>query len=406
MAVVFMLGFSSGLPLMLTGQTLQQWLKDGKLSTTQIAAFSSVALPYTFKWLWAPLIDRYAWPFLGRRRGWLLVLQLAIAGALFAMSAIDPFVDAARLAIVATIVATLSATQDIVVDAYNRDILTVEERAAGSATYVVGYRTAMLVSGSLTLVLADHMAWSIVYTAMGVAMLACVVTTLFAEEPERPDRAPLTLARAVYVPFAEFFQRLGGRRALLVLGFAMTYKFSESFKDAVVTIFYRDVGFTKTEIGLITKAVVYPAFAIGGVISGIYVARYGVRRMIVVFGLIQAVMHAGYLCIAFAGHNYIVLGTTIFIEYIGFATANAAFVAAEMSFTSPAVSATQLALLTSLGSVGQRVFGPLAGVLADSIGWKGFFTVTIALCVPGIVLAWFANAPRGSASTPSTTSPA
>jgi len=216
----------------------------------------------------------------------------------------------------------------------------------------------------------------------------------------------VTLAQAVIEPFREFFSRLGVRRAVLVLAFAMMYKFSESFKDAIVTIFYRDVGFSKTEIGLITKAVVYPAFAIGGAICGICVARYGVRKMLVVFGLIQAVMHAGYLLIAFAGHNYVVLGTTIFIEYIGFATANAAFVAAQMSFTSPAVSATQLALLTSFGSVGQRVFGPLAGTLQAAVGWKGFFAVTIVLCLPGIVLAWFATEPRGSASTSSSASPA
>jgi MFS transporter, PAT family, beta-lactamase induction signal transducer AmpG len=409
MAVVFLLGFSSGLPLMLSGQTLGQWLKDGHLTTTQIAAFASVALPYTFKFLWAPLIDRYAWPFLGRRRGWLLVFQLLIVATLIAMSTLDPATDTALLALVATALATLSASQDIVVDAYNTDLLRAEERAAGSATYVMGYRTAMLMSGSLTLVMADHMAWSVVYVTMAAMMGIGIVGTLLAEEPQRQGLPPRTIAHAVVLPFVELVRRLGWRRVALVLAFAATYKFSEGFKDAVVTLFYRDLQFTKSDIGVITKAVAYPAWALGGVIGGLGVARFGLRRMLVVFGLTQALTHVCYLVVAYVGRDYVVLGTTIFVENTAYAMAAAAFVAAQMSFCSPAVSATQMALLTSFSSVGQRVFGPLAGVLADGIGWKGFFVVTIALCFPGVVFAWLANAPiapRGSASTSSSASPA
>jgi MFS transporter, PAT family, beta-lactamase induction signal transducer AmpG len=406
MAVVFLLGFSSGLPLMLSGQTLGQWLKDGHLSTTKIAAFSSVALPYTFKWLWAPLIDRYAWPFLGRRRGWLLVFQFLLIGTLVVMSGLDPDTQTYAFVITATVLATLSASQDIVVDAYNTDLLAPDERAAGSATYVMGYRTAMLMSGSLALVLADHFVWRVVYLTMAAMMAIGIVGTFLAEEPHREALPPRTIAQAIVVPFVEFVKRLGWRRVVLVLAFAVTYKFSEGVKDAVVTIFYRDVGFTKTDIGVVTKAVAYPAWALGGVVGGIYVARYGVRRMLVTFGIIQALTHVCFLWIAYAGKNYGVLATAIFIENTAYAMAAAAFVSAQMSFASPAVSATQMALLTSFSGVGQRVFGPLAGVLVDAIGWKGFFLITVVLFAPGIVLAWFANAPLGSASAPSTASPA
>jgi len=406
MGVVFLLGFSSGLPMMLVGQTLQQWLKDGHLSTTEIATFASVGLPYTLKFLWAPLIDRFRMPFLGRRRGWLIVFQLALAGALGVTSTLDPTVDASWLALAAVAVATLSASQDIVVDAYNTDLLQPDERAAGSATYVMGYRTAMLTSGSLALVMADHVVWRTVYLTMGALMLVGVVGTLLADEPTEHPGRPRTLEAAVFEPLAEFFRRLGWQRALLVLAFAATYKFSESFKDSVVTLFYRDVGFTKTDIGLVTKAVGYVAWGVGGAIGGTYVARFGVRRMLVWFGLVQALTHVAYLWVAFAGKNFGVLGTAIFIENSAYAMATSAFVASQMEFCSSAVSATQMALFSSLTTVGQRVFGPLAGVLADAIGWKGFFTVTIGLCVPGIVLAWLANAPRGSASASSSASPA
>jgi PAT family beta-lactamase induction signal transducer AmpG len=406
MAVVFLLGFSSGLPLMLSGQTLGQWLKDDGLDIKKIAAFASVTLPYSIKFLWAPLIDRYAWPFLGRRRGWLLVFQVLLIATLAVMSTLDPAANLGSLAIVATVLAALSASQDIVVDAYNTDLLLPEERAAGSATYVMGYRTAMLMAGSLALVMADHVVWSAVYLTMAAMMVLGIIGTLLAEEPPRHGVAPRSLYESIEAPFVEFFKRLGWRRVALVLAFAITYKFSEGLKDAVVTIFYRDVGFSKTDIGVVTKAVAYPAWALGGAIGGICVARYGLRRMLVVFGIVQALTHLCFLWVAYAGKNYGVLGTAIFIENSAYAMAAAAFVAAQMSFASPAVSATPMALLTSFSGVGQRVFGPLAGVLVDAIGWKGFFMVTVVLFLPGIVLAWFANAPRGSASTPSTTSPA
>ena len=390
MAVVFLLGFSSGLPLALSGATAQQWLFDEHINVKTITTFASIGLPYTFKPLWAPLVDRYALPFLGRRRGWLLVLQLLLVAAICVMSQLDPHADAYTFAIAALVVATLSATQDIVVDAYNADILEPAQRAAGSATYIMGYRTAMVVSGSLALILADHFAWSVVYLAMAAAMMVGVVATFLAEEPARPARPPRTLAQAVIVPFTDFFRRYG-RRAIVVLLFAAMYKFAEQFTQAVTSPFYRTIGFSKTEIALTAKVVVFVAFTVGGTLGGALVAKHGVKRMLIVFGFLQLLVPVGYLAIAYAGHDLTFLGVALFIEYTASAMAGTAFSAALMGLTNPAVSATQMALFTALTSVGQRVFGgPLGGVMVDGIGYKGMFAVTITMGLPGIALAYFA----------------
>ena len=395
MAVVFLLGFSSGLPLLLVGQTLQIWLTDAKIDVKQIATFAAVGLPYTFKFAWAPLLDRYHLPFLGRRRGWMLVFQLGLMVALAVMSTIDPAASVERTAVIAVIVATLSASQDIMIDAYNADLLAPEERAAGSATYVMGYRVAMLIAGSLALVLADHLAWRVVYAIMAALVGVGVIATLLAEEPPLRDRPPRTLASAVVRPFTELFGRLGWRTALLTLAFAATYKFGEQFAQVLTGTFYRGaIGFTKTDIGLVSKAVGFGAWALGGVLGGVLTARYGVRKMLVAFGIVQASTHLAYLWIAYAGKNLVVFGVAIFIENVSFAMATSAFVAALMSVTAAAVSATQFALLTSLSSVGQRVFGTFAGDVVKAVGWKGFFLTTIAMGLPGLLFAWLATAPR------------
>jgi len=394
MAVLFLLGFSSGLPLLLTGQTLQTWMTDAKVDVKQIASFASVGLPYTFKFLWAPLLDRYRLPFLGRRRGWIFLFQLGLIAALLVMSTMDPAASAERFALIAVVVATLSASQDVMIDAYNADLLAPEERAAGAATYVMGYRVAMLVAGSLALILADHIVWHAVYVVMAVVMGVGLVGTLLAEEPPLRDRPPRSIASAIGLPFAELFRRLGWRTALLTLAFAATYKFGEQFAQVLTATFYRRaIGFSKTDIGLVSKAVGFGAWALGGVLGGVLTARFGVRKTLVWFGVVQASTHVAYLWIAFAGKNLVVFGVAIFVENLSFAMATSAFVAALMSVCSPAVSATQFALLTSLSSVGQRVFGTFAGDVVKAVGWKGFFLTTIAMGIPGLVFAWLATKP-------------
>ena len=369
---------------------MQAWLTDAHVSIKDIATFASVGLPYTFKFAWAPLLDRYHLPWLGRRRGWILLFQVLLIAALVTMASVDPGIHTAAFAVIAVVVSALAASQDIVIDAYNADLLSPEERAAGSATYVAGYRIAMLVAGSLALVAADHVVWPGVYTALAGMMTVGIIGTLMAEEPARPASPPRTLAGAVVRPFIEYFRALGPA-ALVVLAFAATYKFGEQFAQVLTITFFRSVGFTKTEIGVLNKAVGTAAFLLGGGIGGALIARWGVRRLLVPFGMLQAATHLAYLWIAVAGKDRWVFGVAIGIENLSFAMATTALVATLMATTSRAVSATQFALLTSLTSVGQRLFGTFAGDVQGSVGWTGFFLVTIALAIPGLILAHFAG---------------
>ncbi len=398
MAVVFLLGFSSGLPYLLTGQTLQAWTTEAGFKLEDIAALSLVGLSYTFKFLWAPLLDRYAVPWLGRRRGWLLVFQVALMATLAGMALLDPSADRVLFVALAVAVAFFSASQDIVIDAYNADLLAPEERVLGSSLYVLGYRVAMLVAGSLALIAADHVVWGAIYAGMGVLMGVGIGATFLAEEPVARGVRPRTIVAAVVLPFTELWHRLGARSFVIILTFAATYKFGEQFAQVLTfTFFKREVGFTYTDIALANKLVGFAAFAIGGILGGLLVNRLGLRKMLVAFGILQASTHVLYLVIAVAGKNLPVFCVAIFIENLSFAMATAAFVSSLMAVCSPAVSATQFALLTSLTSVGQRVFGAFAGDVVDALGWTGFFLVTITMAIPGIILAWYAGAISNSA---------
>ena len=387
MAVLLALGFSSGLPLLLTGQTLQAWMDAEHVDLHQIAAFALVGLAYTLKFAWAPLLDRYAIPVLGRRRGWVLVLQLGLVAAIALMGTVDPRGHAAVLAAAAATVALLSASQDVVLDAYSAEVLAPEQRAAGSAVYVLGYRIGALVAGSLALVLADHLAWRTIYGVMAAVMALPVVATLLAEEPP-PARPPATLATAIVEPFRELAQRLGGRSMALLLAFAALYELGYFFAQAVIIPFLHDgVGFAFTEIGFAYKALVFGGTALGGVVSGALVARRGAHRMLVPFGVLAATTHLLYALLAAIGHSLPMLCVAVLGDSIANALVVTVFVAVLMGACSPAYSATQLAVLTSLSSVGQRVLGPFAADVQQALGWTGFFLATAAMTVPGLVLA-------------------
>jgi PAT family beta-lactamase induction signal transducer AmpG len=403
MAVLFVLGFASGLPPYLTAHTLQAWLTSAGLSLAQIAAFSTVGLAYTFKFAWAPLLDWFALPFLGRRRGWILVFQLGLVVVIAAMGTIDPRTAPEVLFLFAVVVAVLSASLDVVVDGYNADILAPEERAAGASLYIIGYRTALVVSSGLALVMADHMSWSIIYAAMAALMSACIAGTLLAEEPPLPSR-PVTrgwraLVDALFGAFIELGRRFGAR-IVLVIAFAALYKFGDYFAQSLVIAFLkRGAGFDLAEIGLIYQVLGYVGIAAGGLTAGALVARFGVRRMLIAFGVLQALTNLLYAALALVGNDLVVFSLAVLVDNLANAMGTATFVAFLMSVCSPAVSATQFALLTSLSSVGQRVFGPLADDVVAAAGWSGFFAITSALALPGLVLAWFTARGRDARST-------
>lgn len=389
MLVLFLLGFSGGLPLLLTGQTLQAWMTDAGVKLGTIADLSAVGLAYTFKFAWAPVLDLIKLPFLGRRRGWCLALQLALAIAILAMGAVDPLAEPVLLATLAVVVAFLSASQDVVIDAYKADVLAPPERAAGSAAYVLGYRTALLVTGTLALVLSDHIPWRVIYGGMAALMVVGVIATLIAVEPPAPADVPKRFDEALWRPIVELFRKLGWQTFALVLLLAALYRFGDYFAQALIIPFLKKgVGFTSTDIGIVNKALGFVGTFVGGVGAGTLVSRYGARRVLVPFAVLAALTNLFYMLLAIAGKDYFLFCSAVFIDHVTTALATTAFLAVLMGATTAAVSATQFALLTSLSSVGQRVFGFLADDVVMEWGWSGFFAATVILAIPGALIAW------------------
>jgi PAT family beta-lactamase induction signal transducer AmpG len=397
MAVLFLLGFASGLPLLLTGQTLQAWLTAEQVPLGRIAAVSSVGLAYTFKFAWAPLLDRFALPVLGRRRGWVLVFQIGLVVAIAAMSLLEPGRDPAAVVGVAIAIAVLSASQDVVIDAYMTDVLAPHERAAGASVSVVGYRIATVASSSLAFVMADHVAWSAIWLTMAGFMAIGIAATVIAEEPVAPARPPRTIRQSLALPLVDFWQRYRAG-AIAVLGFAAIYRFGDFFAQSLVIAFLRrGVGFDFTAIATVYKLLGFAGIVVGGAAGGALVARFGMRRMLVAFGALSATTHLLYAWLAVAGKSLPVFCIAVACDNTASAMGAAAFVGFLMSVCSPAVSATQFALLTSLTSVGQRVFGPFADRVVDAIGWAGYFAVCAAMVIPGLLLVGVAT--RAAAST-------
>lgn len=402
MVVVFLLGFSGGLPLLLTSQTLQAWMTGAGASLDQLAALSTVGLAYTFKFAWAPLLDRYALPLLGRRRGWLLATQLALAAAIVAMGQLDPVAQPELMFATAIVVAVLGASQDIVIDAYKADVLAPEERTAGASVYLIGYRIALVVAGTVAFVLADHLPWSVIYALLAATLAVGVVATLLAREPPAPPDRPATLDEALVMPVRELFGRLGVRGVALVVGFTVLYRFGDYFAQALIIPFFnRAGGFAFTEIAAVYKVLGFAGIVLGGVLASALVPRLGMRRALIGFGAVQALTNLLYVWLAAAPGDLAVFSVAVFVDNTAGAMGTAAFIAVLMSKCAPAVSATQFAILTSLSSVGQRVFGPLADDLVACVGWGGFFVTTSLLAVPGIVLAAYSEpSTRGTENPP------
>jgi PAT family beta-lactamase induction signal transducer AmpG len=316
-------------------------------------------------------------------------LQIGLVVSIGALGQIDPSTDAATLVWLATMVALLSASQDVVIDAYKADVLSPPERAAGSAAYVLGYRTALLVTGTLALVASDYLPWRIIYLAMALLMGIGIIATLVAEEPAEPADAPTTVLASLTRPFTELYRRLGAPTLALVLGLAALYRFGDYFAQALIIPFLkRGVGFTSTEIGLVNKALGFVGTAIGGGVAGVWVSKHGARRTLVPFACAAALTNVFYMLLALTGKNMPLFCGAVFIDHVTTALATTAFLAVLMGATSAAVSATQFALLTSLSSVGQRLFGVFANDVVDAVGWDGFFATTVALAIPGVAIAW------------------
>jgi PAT family beta-lactamase induction signal transducer AmpG len=386
--LLLLLGFSSGLPLALTAGTLQAWLAADNVDIVAIGWFALVGQPYTYKFLWAPLMDRYTPPFLGRRRGWLLITQLALAAAIAFMGTLTPAASVWLLGAAAFAVAFLSASQDIVFDALRTDWLEREERGAGAAVSVFGYRIAMLVSGAGALILADQwLGWSATYWLMAALMGIGMLATWFVVEPEARGGAPKTLDEAVVKPFAEFFSREGAV-ALLVL--VVLYKLGDAFAGNLTTTFLlRGPGFSLTEIGAINKGFGLAATIVGALAGGALMAKMRLYRALLLFGVLQAITNLGFMLLAASGKSYALMVTVIGLENLCGGMGTAAYVALLMALCDRRFSATQYALLSALSAVGRVYVGPVAGYLVAGFGWQLFFFFTFLIALPGLaLLAW------------------
>ena len=380
------LGFSSGLPLYVLIQLVPAWLRSAGIDLATIGLFALVSLPYTWKFLWSPLMDRYRLPFLGRRRGWALVAQVGLLFFIAALGHFDPSQSLDAIVVLVFVVSLFSASQDIVVDAYRRELLADDELGTGTSVFVNAYRLASLVPGSLALILSDLLPWAAVYWVTAGFMLVGVITTLLIREVSDDSLAPQTLREAVVEPFLEFFRRDGIRHGLLILAFMFLYKLGDNMATALATPFYIDMGYTRTEIGSVAKVAALWASIAGGVLGGIVMLKVSINRALWLFGLVQLVTIFPYAWLSQAGHTLTGLFLVVSGEYLGVglgAIALTAFMARE---TSRAFTATQFALFSSFIAVPRTVANASTGFIVEALGWPRFYLLCALVAVPGLLL--------------------
>ena len=406
MLICVFTGFASGLPLYVLINLLPAWLRSEGVDLKAIGLFALIQLPYTWKFVWSPLMDRFVPPFLGRRRGWMLMSQLALVLGMAGFGLFVPQQDIWNIAALAVGVAFFSASQDIVLDAYRRELLRDAELGLGNTVHINAYRLASLVPGSLSLILADRLPWPWVFAITALFMLPGVALTLAVSEPALRAAVPKTLRDAVVLPFKEFISRQGWRGAAWVLGFIFLYKLGDSMATALATPFYLDTGFSKTEIGLVAKhAGLWPA-VIGGLLGGAWMLKLGINRALWVFGVVQCVSILGFVLLDQMGPDLRVLALAIGFEALGVGLGTAAFIAFIARSTHPAYTATQFALFTSLAAVPRTVANAATGYLVESLGWTPFFLLCTLLALPGMLLLykvapWGDDPPAEAASHPS-----
>jgi len=383
MLVALLMGFACGLPLLLTITVLQAWMKEQRVDLTVIGMISLVGLPYTLKFLWAPVLDRFTLPFLGRRRGWLLVAQIALMFSISGLGFTDPGKNPWMTAFAAFLVTFFSASQDIVVDAYRREDLPDEELGMGSSLYVNGYRVGMLLASGGGLIMADHMPFFMVYQIMAACLLPGVVTTLLAPEPKIYEGTPETLREAVFDPLIEYFSRRG---ALWILAFILFYKIGDTMASAMTIPFYLDIGFSKTQIGAVVKLFGFWATVAGTLIGGVIMLRLEINRSLWIFGFLQAASTAGFAVLARVGNSLPLLSTVIAFENLSSGMGTAAFIAFMASITHKKFTATQYALLSSLMGIPRVMASAPTGFFAKNMGWPSFFIACTLIAAPGMLL--------------------
>lgn len=378
-------GFTSGLPLFILISLLPAWLRSSGLDLKAIGLFALIQFPFTWKFLWAPLFDRFTFS-MGRRRGWLIIFQILLLLTIALSGFIDPVSQLTSIAIISTIIAFFSASQDVVIDAYRRELLLDRELGLGNAIHVNAYKIASLVPGSLSLVLADFFAWDFVFIVTALFMLPGIIMTLLVSEPKLKAATPKTLKEAVIEPLKEFKNRKGLNNALLILLFIFLYKIGDSMATALATPFYLDLGFSMTEIGLIAKnAGLWPGI-LGGILGGIWMMKLGINKALWIFGFMQMFATLSFAWLAYVGDNNAVLAITVGLEFFAAGLGTTAFVAYIAKTTNPSYTATQFALFTSLASVPRTLTNASTGYLVEFFGWQTFFVFCFVIAIPGMLL--------------------
>lgn len=394
MLICVMLGFTSGLPLFMLYNLMSAWLKAEQVDLKAIGLFALVGFPYTWKFIWSPLMDRFHFPMLGRRRGWMFITQLALLAVIGSMGFYSPATELTMIVFLAGLAAFLSASQDIVIDAYRRELLSDHEQGSGTALFVNAYKMSTLVPGSLSLILSDFMSWQMVFSITALFMLPGLFTTLLISEPAIYGEPPRTLREAVVEPFREFINRRGWSYALLILAFIFLYKLGDSMATALATPFYIELGFSRTQIGLVAKNAGLWASLAGGIIGAVWLEKTGVNRGLWIFGALQAVAILGFALLAQTGvsapagsaPDTLMLGLVIGMEAFSVGLGTAAFTAFIATTTDERYTATQFALFTSLAAVPRTFFNALTGFIVDQTGWVSFFLICFALAIPGMLL--------------------
>lgn len=385
LSVVTILGFSSGLPLALTSSTLQAWFTQAGIGVVAVGALSLVGLPYVWKFLWAPVMDRYVPPILGRRRGWILLAQIGLCCLLFLLANMSPLSHPGRMGLLAICIAFMSASQDIAIDAYRTDVLLPDERGVGAAMYIFAYRIAMLVAGGLTLIFADHLGWRITYELMAGLLACSSLATFLAPEPQAVLR-PKHFMAAVVDPFVNLLQR---DAIFLILLFIVLYKIGDACALSLMSNFLlHGLGFTLSEVGITYKTTGLIATILGAFGGGTVLVRLGLYRALLYFGILQAVSTLMFMFLALAGKNYLLMVASIFIEGFCSGMSTAAFVAFIMTLCDQRYTATQFACLSALAAIGRVFLGPIAGVIVLHIGWANFYGWSFVMAFPGIFILY------------------
>ncbi len=396
-------GFTAGLPLYFLAQLIPAWLRSESVDLKTIGFFGLVLLPFSFKYLWAPFLDRYVPPFLGRRRGWMMVSQVALLAFMVSLALLKPQENIEIILYVGLAIGFFSATQDIVLDAYRRELLPDNELGLGNSFYANAYRVAGFIPGGLGLILADFMPWSMVFIVVSLFMLVGIIHTFVIAEIDTQVPPPKSLREAVVEPFKEFFLRDGFKSGVLILLFIFFYKFGDTVATALITPFYLDMGFSKTIIGTVAKVVGLWSMLIGGGVGGLMMYRMGINKALWGFGVVQVLSIFGFALLSEVGANVWVLGGVVAFEYLGVGLGSAALMAFIAKSTNKKFTGTQLALLSSLFAIPKSFSGILAGVLVEGItekdgmfysvlgtvngiGYTNFFYVCALLAIPGMVL--------------------